>query len=122
MSSAALTAIWRRPLWMRLGALSGVGAILVMLIGPPSLHAVAQIQFVHAMATFACATFMNIGAVRARWAPALFLGGALLWCGPAYVLAAGGPSAVMLIQPAGFLALICGWGVLAWSAGGVDRA
>jgi len=39
----------------------------------------AQIQFMHSMASIACATFMNVGAGSARHAPAFLLGGSLLF-------------------------------------------
>ena len=82
----------------------------------------AQIEFMHGMATFACATFMNIGAHRARLAPAFFLAGALLFCGSVYAVALGAPAGVALFEPLGISALLAGWLILAWSAGTIDRS
>ncbi|TGX49082.1 hypothetical protein E5A73_19745 [Sphingomonas gei] len=73
-----LRLIWRRSVWMRLAAFSVLGAAMVLLTAPTgalALRQAAQIQFMHAMGTFACATFMNIGAHRARHAPLFFLAG-----------------------------------------------
>jgi uncharacterized membrane protein YgdD (TMEM256/DUF423 family) len=75
----------------------------------------------HGMATFACATFMNIGAHKARYAPAFFLGGILLFSGPVYAVACGMPAVIGMIEPVGIGALVSGWLILAWSAGTIDR-
>jgi uncharacterized membrane protein YgdD (TMEM256/DUF423 family) len=122
--------IWRRSLWMQLGALSGAMAVLIWLAAnlavmdaerAAALRIGAQVQFMHGMATFACATFMNIGAHKARYAPAFFLGGILLFSGPVYAVAWGMPVAVGMIEPVGVVALVMGWLILAWSAGTIDR-
>ena len=81
----------------------------------------ATYEFMHAMATFACATFMNIGAKRARFAPAFFLGGTVLFSGSLYALALGGPHWLVFATPLGGLGFLIGWAVLAWSARGVDQ-
>lgn len=110
--------LWTRSLWMRLGALGGLTATLLLLTLPESDHALrlaAQVQFMHSMATLACATFMNIGARQARHAPAFFLGGIVLYCGPA---TAGVATA---IQPLGMAAFAVGWGIMIWSARDIDR-
>jgi uncharacterized membrane protein YgdD (TMEM256/DUF423 family) len=122
--------LWRRSLWMRLGALSGAMAVLIWLAAnlavmdaerAAALRIGAQVQFMHGMATFACATFMNIGAHKARYAPAFFLGGILLFSGPVYAVACGMPAAIGMIEPVGVVALVMGWLILAWSAGTIDR-
>lgn len=76
--------------------------------------------FMHTMATFASATFMNIGAHRARHAPAFFLGGVLLFSGSLYDLAFGGPTWLGAIAPVGGTLFLIGWVVLAWAARAVD--
>ena len=73
-----------RRYWMMLAALGGfvsiaVGAFAAHGVADPAhkewLKTGAQYGFMHTMATFACATFMQIGARRARFAPAFFLPG-----------------------------------------------
>jgi uncharacterized membrane protein YgdD (TMEM256/DUF423 family) len=74
----------------------------------------------HTMATFACATFMQVGSRRARFAPAFFLSGVVLFSGSLYALAAGAPRWVGAVTPLGGLSFLIGWLVLAWAARGVD--
>lgn len=122
--------IWRRAVWMRLGALNGLFALAILLLSeqalPLSEHSgllrqAAQIQFMHGMATLACATFMNIGAICARYAPGFFLSGIVLYCMPIYGEAIGIGGPVNLIKPAGLVAFVAGWLILAWSARDIDK-
>lgn len=116
--------IWTRSLWMRLAAFSVLGAAMVLLAAPTDaleLRQAAQIQFMHAMGTFACATFMNIGAHHAKHAPLCFITGSALHCGPAYVEHAGGTAPAPAIAILGAVILVCGWLVLIAAAGSVDR-
>ena len=76
--------------------------------------------FMHTMATFACATFMQVGARRARFAPAFFLSGVVLFSGSLYGLALGAPRWLGIVTPFGGLLFLTGWAVLAWAARGVD--
>jgi uncharacterized membrane protein YgdD (TMEM256/DUF423 family) len=122
---------WTRRTWMRLGA---IGGFIAIAMGAFAAHAVsdpraqeliktaANYGFMHTMASFACATFMQIGAKRARFAPAFFLSGVVLFSGSLYALAFGAPRWVGMITPVGGLCFLTGWSVLAWAAGGVDRA
>lgn len=133
MATAALRSpaiFWRRPLWMRLAALSGCASVLIWLYAHMAvrdsavqlaLKLGAQIQFMHGMATFACATFMNIGARGARHAPAFFLSGALLFSGAVYAVALGAHAGFKWIEIPGLVALVTGWLILAWSADDIDR-
>jgi uncharacterized membrane protein YgdD (TMEM256/DUF423 family) len=117
-------AFWKRSLWMRLGALNGLAAILMLLLADESaasLRQSAQIHFMHAMATLGCATFMNVGARQARHAPAFFLGGIVLYCFPAYFEAAGLASSFTAIRRCGIVAFIVGWSILALSARDIDK-
>ena len=82
----------------------------------------ATYEFMHAMACFACAVFMQVGARRARFAPAFFLGGTVLFSGSLYALALGAPRWTGIITPFGGVAFLIGWAVLAWAARGVDQA
>ncbi|HEX5264889.1 MAG TPA: DUF423 domain-containing protein, partial [Phenylobacterium sp.] len=78
--------------------------------------------FVHCLATFAAAGVMQMGGTRARFAPALFLSGVLLFSGSLYALALGAPRLVGVVTPFGGLCFLAGWIVLAWAARGVDAA
>src|SRR5436309_11538301 len=84
---------WRRSLWMRLAALNNFVAVTVWtyvtVIDPGFAEAEqwrlsSQIQFMHGMAAFTCATFMNVGGLAAKHAPACFLGGSVLLCSAMY--------------------------------------
>ncbi len=77
---------WTRRVWTTLAALSGLFAVAA-------------------------------GAMpRARFAPALFLAGTLLFSGSLYALAFGAPRIVGVITPVGGLCFLAGWAVLAWAA------
>lgn len=119
-----------RRYWMMLAAAGGfvsiaVGAFAAHGVADPAhkewLKTGAQYGFMHTMATFACATFMQIGARRARFAPAFFLPGVVLFSGSLYALAAGAPRWVGAITPLGGLLFLGGWLTLAWAARGIDR-
>lgn len=122
--------IWRRRTWMTLAA---IGGFLSVAIGAFAAHGIADPQakewlrtganygFMHTMATLACATFMQIGAQRARFAPAFFLTGVVLFSGSLYAMALGGPRSLGMITPIGGVLFLIGWGVLGWAARGVDR-
>jgi len=122
---------WTRRLWMTLAALSGfasvaAGAFAAHALTDPGARELmrtgASYEFMHAMASFACATFMQVGARRARFAPAFFLSGTVLFCGSLYALALGAPRWAGVVTPFGGLSFLIGWGVLAWAARGVDQA
>ena len=121
--------MWTRRSWMTLAALSGfiavaVGAFAAHGVADPMakdlLKTGATYGFMHTMATFACATFMQVGAQRARFAPAFFLSGVVLFSGSLYALAFGAPRWVGAITPLGGLLFLTGWLILAWAARGVD--
>ena len=123
-------AFWTRRTWLRLAALAGflsvaVGAFAAHGVSDPRaaelLRTGSLYAATHALATVACAVFLQLGARRARFAPALFLGGVVLFSGSLYALAAGAPRIVGAITPLGGLMFLAGWLVLAWSAGGIDR-
>ncbi len=123
--------VWSRRNWMTLAAIGGFVAVAV---GAFAAHGVtdpraqellrtgAMYGFMHTMATFASATFMQVGAKRARFAPAFFLTGVLLFSGSLYAMAFGAPRWVGAITPIGGLGFLAGWAVLAWAARGVDPA
>ena len=116
---------------MRLGALNGLVALAILLAahavffkpgGAELVRLGAQVQFMHGMATIACATFMNIGAKGARFAPAFFLSGVLLYCVPLYGEAAGWLGPQFLPQSLGVAAFAAGWLIMAWAAKDIDKA
>ena len=122
--------MWTRRLWMGLAACGGFVAVAV---GAFAAHGVndaraaellktgAAYGFMHAMATFACATIMNIGGRRARLAPAFFLSGVVLFSGTLYAMALGGPRWLGAITPLGGLLFLTGWAILVWSAATIDQ-
>jgi uncharacterized membrane protein YgdD (TMEM256/DUF423 family) len=126
----ARPAFWKRAVWMRLGALNGLIALGIILLSENSailamssvsLRHGAQIQFMHGMATLACATFMNIGAIGARRAPAFFLFGILLYCVPTYAVAVASLEWVAVLKPLGVGAFAIGWLIMASSARDIDK-
>ena len=121
--------LWTRRNWMTLAAMGGfvavaVGAFAAHGVSDPKaqewLRTGAMYGFMHTMATFACATFMNIGAKRARFAPAFFLSGVAIFSGTLYAMALGAPRWLGAITPIGGVLFLIGWGVLAWAARSVD--
>ena len=122
--------MWSRRTWMGLAA---AGGFLAVAFGAFGAHGVSDPQakgwlqtggaygLTHCLATFACAAFMEIGARRARLAPAFFLSGVLLFSGSLYAMALGAPRWLGAITPLGGLAFLTGWALLAWAARDVDR-
>ncbi len=116
---------WTRRTWMTLAALAGLGAVA---FGAFAAHGAsdpraaellktgASYEFMHAMATIACAVFMQLGARRARYAPAFFLIGIVLFSGSLYALAFGAPRWMGLVTPLGGISFLIGWAVLVWAA------
>jgi uncharacterized membrane protein YgdD (TMEM256/DUF423 family) len=121
--------IWTRRNWMTLAA---VGGFVAVAMGAFAAHGLRDPRaqelirtgsaygFMHTMATLACATFMQVGAHRARFAPAFFLSGVVLFSGSLYGLALGAPRWLGMVTPFGGLLFLTGWAVLAWAARGVD--
>lgn len=103
---------------------AGVAAAAVLLLpagrAADLLKAGAALQFMHSMATLACATVVQIGGVRARHAPAFFLSGIVLLCGSLYAMAAGATHAVWPAAALGALAAGAGWIILIVGTRGVD--
>ena len=112
--------------------LAALGGFIAVAVGAFAAHGVADpgakellktgaiYGVMHTMATFACAIFMQVGARRARFAPAFFLSGVLLFSGSLDALAFGAPRWVGAITPLGGLLFLTGWLILAWAARGVD--
>lgn len=121
---------WNRRTWMTLAAIGGfvsvtMGAFAAHGLSDPQakdwVRTGASYGFMHAMATLACATFMQVGARRARFAPAFFLPGVVIFSGTLYAMALGAPRWLGAVTPIGGLLFLVGWAVLIWAAAGVDR-
>ena len=116
--------------WLALAALNAfvaiaMGAFAAHGISDPKaaewLRTGAQYAFWHTMATFASAAFMGMGAPRARFAPAFFLTGSVIFAGSLYAMAFGAPRWLGAITPIGGVLFLCGWAWLALSARDLDR-
>lgn len=121
--------MWRRALWMRIAAFTGLTSVLILVAASSAsvdsrtaalLRWGGQIQFMHGMVVFSCATFMNIGARGARHAPAFMFLGMLLYCAPLYVAAWSGSEPLKTMQNLGIFAFSIGWIILAWAAREID--
>ena len=116
--------------WLTLAAINGFSAIAM---GAFAAHAVndpkaaewirtgAQYAFWHTMATFASAALMGMGAPRARFAPAFFLTGSVIFAGTLYAMAFGAPRWLGAVTPVGGVLFLIGWAWLALSARDLDR-
>jgi uncharacterized membrane protein YgdD (TMEM256/DUF423 family) len=75
----------------------------------------AEYGFVHVLASFAAASLVRSGASGARFAPALFLPGVVIFAGTLAAMALGGPLWLGVVTPVGGLLFLAGWAWLAWS-------
>ena len=116
---------WTRRLWTSLAAISGFVAVLAGAFAAHGaqdptakelLRTGSTYELTHALAVLACAGLDGPGMPRARFAPAWFLGGSLLFSGSLYALALGAPRIIGAITPFGGVAFLVGWAVLAWAA------
>jgi uncharacterized membrane protein YgdD (TMEM256/DUF423 family) len=116
---------WTVRVWATLAALSGLiavaaGAFAAHGVTDPTarelLRTGSTYEFMHALAGLACAGLAATAAPRARFAPAWFLAGTLLFSGSLYALAFGAPRVVGIVTPFGGVAFMAGWAVLAWAA------
>lgn len=116
--------------WLTLAALNalvaiGMGAFAAHGISDPRavewLRTGSQYAFWHTMATFASAALMGMGAPRARFAPAFFLTGSVIFAGSLYAMAFGAPRWLGAVTPIGGVLFLIGWAWLAVSARDLDR-
>jgi uncharacterized membrane protein YgdD (TMEM256/DUF423 family) len=109
-------------LWLGIAAVNGALAVVAGAFAAhglrghlaPDMLAVwetgARYQMYHALA-------IGVAALAgSRWAPKLFLGGIVLFCGSLYALALGGPNWLGPVTPLGGALLIAGWVCLAVSS------
>lgn len=117
-------------LWVRLAAISGLvsvaaGAFAAHSVNDPTtrelLRTGALYEVTHALAALAAVAVGRQGGRGAGLAPALFLGGTVLFSGSLYALALGAPRVIGAITPIGGLGFIAGWAILALQAGGTRR-
>lgn len=113
--------------------LAAIGGFIAVVAGAFGAHGVSDPQakawlttgasynFMHVMATFACATLMTVGARRARLAPAFFLSGVVLFSGSLYAMALGAPRWLGAVTPFGGLLFLAGWAVLIWAGLTIDQ-
>jgi uncharacterized membrane protein YgdD (TMEM256/DUF423 family) len=78
-------------------------------------------EMTHALAVFAAVFVAGQGGQRAPIAAVLFLAGTALFSGGLYALAFGAPSVLAMGIPAGGLAFMAGWLVLAWACLGLRK-
>lgn len=116
--------------WLTLAALNafvaiGMGAFAAHGISDPRavewLRTGSQYAFWHTMVTFASAALMGMGAPRARFAPAFFLTGSVIFAGSLYAMAFGAPRWLGAVTPIGGVLFLIGWAWLAVSARDLDR-
>jgi uncharacterized membrane protein YgdD (TMEM256/DUF423 family) len=79
------------------------------------MRTAAEYGFVHVLASLACAPLIRAGARGARFAPALFLPGVVIFSGTLCAIALGAPRWLGAITPLGGVLFLAGWAVLAWS-------
>lgn len=79
------------------------------------MHTGANYAFMHALAVFASGFALSQGARTARFAPPLFLAGAVIFSGSLAAMALGGPRWLGAITPIGGTLFLAGWAVLAWA-------
>lgn len=80
----------------------------------------AQVQFMHSMASIACATFMNVGAHDARHAPAFLLGGSALFAFLQFIAAAGFWEEANWLTAIATVIMASGWLIMFVSGRNID--
>ncbi len=107
-----------RSTWIRLAAASGLvsvaaGAFAAHAVRDPGvkelLHIGSNYEAIHALASLAAIALAKDDDRPTNLAPALFLGGTVLFSGSLYALALGAPRLVGAITPLGGLAFMAGW-------------
>jgi len=116
--------------WISLAALSGLlsvaaGAFAAHAVRDPGarelLRTGANYEAIHALAALAAVALARNAHRPARLAPALFLGGTVLFSGSLYALALGAPRWTGAITPLGGLSFMAGWAVLAIQGARIRR-
>ena len=116
---------WTPRTWTTLAAIGGfmavaMGAFAAHGVADPAarelLRTGATYAFMHSLAVLACPSLIQLGARRARLAPALFLSGVALFSGSLWAMALDAPRWLGAVTPVGGLCFLAGWGTLAWAA------
>jgi uncharacterized membrane protein YgdD (TMEM256/DUF423 family) len=120
--------VWSRRNWLTVAAAGGFASVA---FGAFAAHGVADPRaqellrtgslygFIHCLAAFAALAVQQMGARRARFAPAFFLAGVVLFCGSLFAMALGAPRWLGAVTPIGGLCFLAGWAVLGWAARGL---
>ncbi|WP_091743188.1 DUF423 domain-containing protein [Phenylobacterium immobile] len=115
--------MWTRRNWLMLAAFLGFVSVAAGAFGAHAaaderaselLKTGAQYGLAHALAVLVWGANSK-SASRGGVAPALFLGGATVFCGTLYAIALGAPPLLGAVTPIGGLLLLSGWLALAWS-------
>jgi uncharacterized membrane protein YgdD (TMEM256/DUF423 family) len=111
--------------------LASISGLLAVALGAFAAHGLTEPQAkawaatafdqhaFHTIACFAAAMVAQAGGRAARFSPALFLLGIVLFCGSLYALALGAPRALAVAAPIGGVCFMAGWLALtlgAWQA------
>jgi uncharacterized membrane protein YgdD (TMEM256/DUF423 family) len=127
MKSARPETRWNRQLWMRLAAINALLSVIALILSGHLADDVssivrlgAQVQFMHSMASIACATFMNVGAQGARHAPAFLLGGSLLFALLHYIAPLGFWSSTNWMTGFAAVVMASGWLIIFAAGRNID--
>ena len=118
---------WTRQIWMRLATINALISTLALMLSAYAPEPVsstvrigAQVQFMHSMASIACATFMNVGASSARHAPAFLLGGSLLFALLYYGVALGFWGLANWLTAIAGVLMASGWAIMFFAGRNID--
>ena len=118
---------WTRQIWMRLATINALISTLALMLSayaPEPVSSImrigAQVQFMHSMASIACATFMNVGAGSARHAPAFLLGGSLLFALLHYGVALGFWGLANWLTAIAGVLMASGWAIMFFAGRNID--
>ena len=118
---------WNRRLWMRLATINALASAIALMLSAhlpedvsPVVRLGAQVQFMHSMASIACATFMNVGADAARHAPLFLLGGSLLFALLHYGVALGFWGLANWMTAIAGVLMASGWAIMFFAGRHID--
>jgi uncharacterized membrane protein YgdD (TMEM256/DUF423 family) len=119
---------WTRQIWMRLATINALISTLALMLSayaPEPVSSIvrigAQVQFMHSMASIACATFMNVGAQGARHAPAFLLSGSRLFALLDYGQAVGFLGSQLAATCFAMILMASGWIIMFAAGRAIDK-